>query len=175
MSKTDFDVFISKQAKVNSDKAIDWNAERDQWLKYLSDFYKKVDDFLKEYVEDGRVACKYTQQEIFEEYIGSYSAKALNIELGSHKLKLEPIGTNIIGGAKGRVDLIGANGKVKFVLVNKNASTPKINVWIKGEQPPKEETKIEWDWKIATPPPRIHYINLEQDTFLNALMEVVGG
>jgi hypothetical protein len=124
MSKTDFDAFISKQAKVNSDKAIDWDARRDEWLKYLSYFYKKVDGFLKEYVEDGRVACKYTEQEIFEEYIGSYSAKALNIELGSYKLKLQPIGTNIIG-AKGRVDLIGANGKVKFVLVNKNASAPK--------------------------------------------------
>jgi hypothetical protein len=71
---------------------------------------------------------------------------------------------------------IHTTGKVKFVLVNKNASTPKINVWIKGEQPPKEEAKIiQWDWKIATPPPRIQYINLQQDTFLNALMELVGG
>jgi hypothetical protein len=179
MSKTDFDVFINQQAKVKSDKSIDWEAERDEWLKYLSVFYKKVEGFLKEYVTDGRVACKYTEQEIFEEYIGSYSAKALNIELGSHKLKLEPIGTNIIG-AKGRVDLIGANGKVRFVLVNKNASTPKIklSVSIKGEEPPKEEKEpkvIEWEWKIATRPPRIQYINLEQDTFLEALMEVVGG
>jgi hypothetical protein len=54
----------------------------------------------------------------------------------------------------------------------------KNRVWIKGEDPPKEEEEakiIEWDWKIATRPPRIQYINLEQDTFLNALMEVVGG
>jgi hypothetical protein len=41
-----------------------------------------------------------------------------------------------------------------------------------AEEEPKD---IEWDWKIATPPPRIQYINLEQDTFLEALMEVVGG
>ncbi len=178
MSKKDFDIFIKKQAKTKSDKSIDWNAEKEEWLSHLSAFYKKVEDFLEEYINDGKVACEYENKTIFEEYIGSYPVQALNIKLGNHKLRLEPIGTNLIG-AKGRVDLIGANGKVKFVLVSKNASTPKnkVSVWIEGEESPEEEEPkvIEWEWKIATPPPRIKYINLEQDTFLEALMEVVGG
>lgn len=99
--------------------------------------------------------------------------------MAGHKVKLEPIGTNLIG-AKGRVDLIGKNGTIRFVLVNKNSSGPKIkvNIWIEGEEPPKQEevSKIlEWEWKISTPPPRIKYIEFNQETFLSALMEVVGG
>ena len=180
MSKKEFDEFISKQVNTKLDeKSIDWDAQRDEWLEYLSQFYKKVEGLLEEYLKDGKVILNYTEKTIFEEYIGSYSVQALNIELGSHKLKLEPIGTNLIG-SKGRVDLIGANGKVKFVLVNQNSSGPniKVNVWIEGEEPPEKDEDpkiIEWDWKIATSPPRIKYINFEQDTFLEALMEVVGG
>ncbi len=180
MSKKNFDKFISKQAKTRSDETpIDWEAKRNEWLDQLSNFYKKIEAFLEEYVKDGKIVHKYTEKTIFEEYVGAYSVQVLNIELGNHKLNLEPIGTNLIG-AKGRVDLIGANGKVKFVLVNKNSSEPKIkvSVWIEGEESPKKDEEpsvIEWGWKIATSPPRIKYINLEQDTFLEALMEVVGG
>jgi hypothetical protein len=180
MSKIDFDEFINNQIETKSDEnPIDWDMKRDEWLESLSKFYNKVETFLEEYVKDEKVKLLDEDKKIFAEYIGEYSVRILNIELGSHKLKLEPIGTNLIG-AKGRVDLIGANGTVKFVLVNKNSASPetKINIWIKGEEPPGKDDEpevIEWDWKISTPPPRIRYINLEQETFLDALMEVMGG
>ena len=180
MSKKAFDEFINKQVREKYDsKPVDWNARRDEWLDDLAKFYQKVEGFLAEYVKEKKLAINYTEETIFEEYIGSYSARTLNIELGHHKLRLEPVGTIIIG-ARGRVDLIGANGTVKFVLVNKQSSGPKIkvDVWIEGEEPPEKSDGsevIEWEWKIATPPPNIKYINLEQDTFLEALMEVIGG
>ncbi len=180
MSKKDFDEFISMQGKVETDeKPINWDVKRDEWLNYLSQFYKQIESFLKEYVSGGKVQYSYSEKAIFEEYIGDYTVQVLNIKLGSHKVKLEPIGTNLFG-AKGRVDLIGANGDVKFVLVNKNSSGPKIkvNIQINGEEPPGKDNEPqvdEWDWRIATPPPRVKYINLNQDTFLESLMEVVGG
>lgn len=180
MSKIDFDEFINNQIETKSDEnPIDWDTKLKEWLESLSQFYKKVENFLEEYVTDGKVKFQYENKTIFEEYIGEYSVRVLNIELAGRKLKLEPIGTNIIG-AKGRIDLIGANGTVKFVLVNKNSSAPetKINIWIEGEEPTEKDDEpevIEWDWKISTPPPRIRYINLEQETFLDALMEVMGG
>ena len=180
MSKKDFDEFINKQMQEKAEKKeIDWGAKRDEWLSSLDQFYKTIEEFLAEYVESGKVSYDYSEKTIIEEHIGEYSAKALTIELGHHKSKLEPIGTNLIG-ANGRVDLIGANGKVKFVLVDKTSSGPriKVTVWVSGDKPPEEEEEkkeIEWGWKIATPPPRIQYIDLQQDTFLDALMEVVGG
>lgn len=180
MSKKHFDEFIDKKIKEKAEeKIIDWNSHRDEWLKYLSQFYNRVENFLDEYRRDGKLSFKYTDKEIFEEHIGSYSAKTLEIQLGSYQIKLDPIGT-ILVGAKGRVDLIGANGKIKFVLVNKHSSVPqmKFNVWIDGEEHPQEDNEvqdIELEWKIATPPPRIKYINFEQDAFFDALMEVIGG
>jgi len=181
MGKKDFDDFLNKQAQEkNAGKQIDWDAKRNEWIEYLDQFYKTVEQFLSEYVENGKISYKYSEKKIIEDYIGEYSAKVIQIELGPHTIKLEPVGTNLIG-AKGRVDLIGANGKVKFVLVDKTSSGPRIKmtVWVNGEKPPadREEGKkdAEWGWKIATPPPSIQYIDLEQDTFFDALMEVVGG
>lgn len=182
MSKKNFDDFINKQldTKNNIEKTINWDSKREEWLKYLAEFYETIKTFLNEYATAGKLSYQYSKKDIFEEYIGSYPVDVLDIKLGEQKVRLEPIGTNLIG-AKGRVDLIGANGKIKFVLVNKNASSSqiKVNVWIDGEDFPKEEKEpqeiVEWCWKIATPPPRIQYINLEQDTFLEALIEVVGG
>lgn len=180
MGKKDFDEFLNKQVQEkDADKQIDWKAKLDEWVEYLDEFYKTVEGFLSEYLESGKINYEYSEKKIIEDYIGEYSVKVLQIELGPHTIKLEPIGTNLIG-AKGRVDLMGANGKVKFVLVDKSSSGPRIKmtVWVSGEKPPeKEEEKkdIEWDWKIATPPPSIKYIDLEQDTFFDALMEVAGG
>ena len=179
MGKKEFDDFIKKQKIASeSEKEIDWEANKEEWLKRLDDFYLIIEEYLKEYVAEDKVKYSYSNIEITETYIGSYIAKTLNIDLGKHKVELKPIGTTLIG-AKGRVDLIGANGKVKFVLVNKDLSAPRIKfeIYIQGEEPAKKEEEpeiLEWDWKIATPPPRISYINLEQETFLDALMEVVG-
>jgi len=37
----------------------------------------------------------------------------------------------------------------------------------------KEADGIEWAWKIATPPPRIKYIEVNAESFFDALMEVI--
>lgn len=182
MSKRDFDAFINQVNQKTDEQKIDWDRTRDEWLNYLSGFYKTIEGFLEEYKKAGKLSYDYSKKEIFEEYIGSYTVDVMNIRLGEHKVKLEPIGTNLIG-AHGRVDLIGANGKVKIGLVNKNYSdTFSIKVSILGED--KEESKtqeikkaeeIELEWKIATPPPKIKYIELNQEVFFDAMLEVVGG
>ena len=154
MSKKDFDKFLDKQVKLKqTEKTVDWNLKRDKWLNNLTNFYNQINIFLEEYVSKNKIKCIPENISIFEDNIGNYTAKSLNIEMGNRKAKLQPIGTNVIC-AKGRVDLIGPNGKVKFVLVNKNPE------------------KSDLEWEIATPPPQIEYIDLKQDTFLDALMEV---
>lgn len=77
--------------------------------------------------------------------------------------------------------MVGANGTVKFVLIDKNSSKSpfKINIII-NEEETKEKAKEpdvtpEWGWKVATPPPNIAYIDFEQETFLESLLEVIGG
>ena len=38
-----------------------------------------------------------------------------------------------------------------------------------------ENAPIEWEWKITTPPPRIKYIDINEESFFSALMEVING
>jgi len=181
MSKKDFDDFIEKQTlDQQKNNPVNWDKKREEWLAYLEQFYQLIKGFLKEYEHEGKVSCTRSKKEIFEEYIGAYTVNVLNISIAGQKLKIKPIGTNIIG-AKGRVDLIGAKGTVKFVLVDKEATAPtfKVNIRIHGEEYNdgniKEPEIKDWAWKIATPPPGMSYIELEQDSFLSAVMEVING
>jgi hypothetical protein len=182
MSKKNFDDFINQQVNKRHDEhTIDWDAKRNQWLNNIEQFYAITETFLDEYKSSGKLNYEYSNKNIFEEYIGSYTVRVLDIKLGEHKVRLEPIGTNVIS-ADGRIDLIGVNGKIKFVLVDKNYSAPspiKVIVKIEGEQKVgsqeiKKPEKIDLVWKIATPPPRIKYIDLDQEVFFDAILEVIG-
>lgn len=182
MSKQDFDTFINQVSEKKSQLDIDWNSIRDNWLRDLDRFYDKIEEFLKEYRDTGKLFYEFSEKLIFEEFLGHFPVKVMDIRLGEHRVKLEPIGINIIG-ADGRIDLIGANGKVKFVLVNEKHSSPppiKFSIEIEGqpvapESPINSPEDIKLAWKIATPPPRIKYKDLNQEIFLEALLEVIGG
>jgi hypothetical protein len=76
---------------------------------------------------------------------------------------------------------------VKFVLVPENNNVPKIETAILSTEEDKKKWKEKQDkitkknneankiWKIATPLPNIKYINLDEETFFDALMEVING
>ncbi|SEH04812.1 hypothetical protein [Candidatus Venteria ishoeyi] len=179
MNTNSFDDFIEQQTKSAQTTPIDWEKRLEEWKNYLDTFYSSVEEYLKPYIDAEKLSIDKTQIHLQEEYVGEYETQQLTIHLGSNTIRLKPVGTNLIA-AKGRVDMLGPKGEVKFVLVNKDFSGPEINVriWIKEEeQPPKEKVKpvTGWAWKIATPPPHISYIELEQESFQSALMEVVNG
>ena len=179
MTNQSFDDFVSQRSKASDEREIDWAAKLEDWQRYLSVFYEKVESFLNSYIESGKLTLTKRSIGLLEEYIGSYKVDALDIILGDTKITLTPIGTNLIG-AKGRVDMKGPRGTVKFVLVPKDLSGPEISIQviIQGEEASaKEEVKpiTDWEWKISTPPPRINYIELEEESFQTALMEVVNG
>ena len=177
MTNKSFDDFINREASKKAE--IDWKAKLDEWKKHLSEFHDKVEKFLKPYIESGKLDLTRRTVNWHEEYIGSYQVEALDILLGDTKITFTPIGTNLIG-VEGRVDMTGSRGTVKFVLVQKDLSGPKINIQIRTqskEVSPEEKIEpiIEWEWKISTPPPRINYMELGEESFQAALMEVVNG
>ena len=179
MINQSFDDFVNHQNRDSEKNEIDWVAKLEEWKRYLSIFHEKVEVFLNPYIESGKLTLTKRSVGLHEEYIGSYEVDALDILLGGAKITLTPIGTNLIG-AKGRVDMRGPKGTVKFVLVPKDSNGPKISVQVRiqGEDATaKEEVKIitDWEWKISTPPPAINYIELEKESFQTALMEVVNG
>jgi hypothetical protein len=179
MSTKNFKEFIEQQSTSAKEITVDWRQELNEWKVFLNVFYGIVEGFLKPYVDSNKLSIVKDDIDLQEEYIGPYTVQTLKICLGNNKILLKPIGTNLIA-AKGRVDMIGPKGQVKFVLVPKGSAGPKISIRtrVEGENPPQEEKPKpinEWSWKIATPPPRISYVELEAESFQSALMEVVNG
>lgn len=184
MGKQQFDEFINERMSLQDEYAsIDWNEKRNTWLEHVDQLYKTVEEMLKDYVQSEKVKLtKDKKKDIFEDFIGKYSVVLLEIDVVERKAILEPIGINVIG-ASGRVDLVGENGRVKFVLVDKHASAPqvKFDIRINGEDSgvsTEDKTEVSGNdlvWKIATAPPTIKYLEINQDNFFDALMEVVGG
>jgi hypothetical protein len=177
MSKREFVEYIKKNDKEDPEP-FDRDMLREEWLQYVQQFFDRILSYLKELIESNDITVKYHAKTINESSIGEYNVQRMILWFKRNEVVLDPIGRNIIG-AKGRIDMKSNAGKVRFVLVNKKFESPVIKVDIKITDIPKlelnepEKSKIELDWKIATPPPDIKYINLTEDTFFDALMEIV--
>ena len=179
MSRLEFEKVVDQLVQKNP-REPDKEKRFDEWQIYLKQFYDRVDEFLKKYVSEKKIQCEEAEEKIYEDYIGEYKVKKLTITLGYKTAALVPIGTFLFG-AKGRIDLEGSHGKISFVLVDKNANSfsEKVPIRMKsnGEEIEREQTdpeQIDWEWKIATNPPNTSYIDFKQDTFLSALLEVIG-
>lgn len=176
MSNSRFEDFLNKQNSQSQSTMVDWNIELNEWKESLESLYKEIQSFLQPYIQEEKINLSYQIIKIEEENIGEYEVQEALISFGNNAVKLVPIGTNLIG-AKGRVDLIGPKGKIRFVLVNSAATAPKISfrVCIQGEEHPEEEEcpeEIKWEWKIATSPPQVRYFPLTKDSFFDSLMEI---
>lgn len=179
MSKKDFEEFLNKHATKTPEKEIDWEAQKKEWLDYINQFYKSVEEWLAPYKEDGKVSYEFKPLTLTEENIGTYEVNVMHVNFAGQKITFEPIGTLLIG-TKGRIDLEGARGRVQFILADKDSKGVKVNFSVSiGVQPEKnpEEIKIpDWTWKIVLREPRkISYAEFNEDNFFDALMEIVNG
>lgn len=176
MADTTFRDFIDQQTAIPT-TTVDWNQQREEWLHHLGQFYHLVEEFICEYVEQGKVRLQRGTKDLREEFIGNYSVDTLTLHIGPNEIDFDPIGTNLIG-ARGRVDMCSARGTVKFVLVPEDATTtvPRVRV-VEGAEPVQEPVAPgqNWTWKIATPPPEVRCVELCKDSFQDAVMEVVNG
>lgn len=182
MSLDKFEEFL--QEEDTEEIKIDWSEKKLFFIKKMENFYSQVNKFVEPYKE--KISINHEDYTINEDYIGSYQTKKMILRIKNNEIIFTPIGANLIS-AWGRIDMEGANGVVKFVLVPENSSVPKIETAILST----EEDKLEWQkqkhkisennqkaykvWKIATPPPNIEYITFNKETFINALMEVMNG
>jgi hypothetical protein len=175
----EFEEFVKRQkSSVVAEPPVDWDKERRDWLAHLDSLYKKVESFLKKYKDEGSVEIDYKETELFEENLGTYPVKTMVIRIGRQVTNLTPVGTLLVG-SKGRVDVDGPYGKAALVLVDKDAVSPRPRIRVRIIDPKEKvqpeienEKKIEWVWKIATPPPALQYIDLNAESFLQLIMEI---
>jgi hypothetical protein len=181
MGKKEFEEYITSSTK-NESKGIDVAKELGEWRTYLNKLYDSiVYIWMKDYISKGMVQVASKTKTIHEEFSGEYEVPALDIIFAGKTVRLDPIGTMLIG-AKGRVDLIGKNGTVALILVDKKLDGPNIQVKMftskkeakdyeekkKGEQP----KVVEWEWKVFIKNEQIRYAELNEDVFFDIIMEL---
>lgn len=180
MGRKNFEEYLESQKDTNKND-INWDLKKEEWIEEVNSFLKQIGNYFTNYKDN--VVINEQSFTINEEYLGSYEIKKLILNFNSDTVIFTPVGRNIIG-ARGRIDMEGKAGKVKFVLVGEETQSPNIISSIitsKQEQEEHEKSLIKTTnkekniWKIATPPPKIKYLELNEDSFFDALMEVING
>lgn len=187
MNKEDFEKFLKDNAVIEKEEVkIDWDKEKKEWLDFINSFYTQIQEWLEEYKQKGLIKYSYTQKNITEDNIGSYYAKKMDLILAGKCLTFDPIGTLLIG-TKGRIDLIGPKGTIKFLLADKLSKGLEFkftSTVITGNDSEKslekeqkvDEKSIEWVWKILERhTSRISYVEFTEENFFEALMELTSG
>lgn len=182
MGKDEFEQLLKDRTeRRRTETEIDWDDQKLQWLQYLDEFYATILEFLASYIENGSVEMMERDIPLTEENLGTYNARELSFNIQGERVVFEPIGTLLIG-AKGRIDMRSDKGVVRFILVGQHSDRPHIEVRVtidgKEERPtPKRQRQetVKWVWKIATSPPKISYLELNEDSFFSSLMEILNG
>ena len=179
MSKKDFDNFLKNHNSDPTKKGIDWTARKNEWLKFIDEFYKSVEGWLEPYIKKNKIKYEYRSIELTEDYIGVYEVRSLVISLANQQIKLKPIGTLLLG-TQGRIDMEGARGRVTFILADKDSRGVKFGFSIsENKKSPSKNTEAQppdWTWKIVLREQRrIAYDEFNEENFFGAMMEIVNG
>lgn len=160
-------------------QAVDWEKRKTWWVSKINDLYKEVQEWLAPLVPEV-LRIELGTMPVYEERLGSYEAPYININVDFEVVKLNPIGTIIIG-AFGRIDLIGEEGSVK-ILLEQRGHRPQIRVYIGqaeiarfDKQPkPPDYDHMETEWIVPTEKgrPKKYHI-LTREVFYDALKRVM--
>jgi hypothetical protein len=112
----------AKLQKVNTTPINDWAVRKQSWLTSVSKLYETVEQWLSELVNEGYIQITKENQTLSEAQIGEYQITKLGIELGSHAVILEPVGTRV-HRAYGRIDFFLRGKKLTgyMLILTKNA------------------------------------------------------
>jgi hypothetical protein len=143
--------------------------------------YAMVGAYLGSYLDAGQIKIDYRSISLNEEYIGDYSVREMLITVGTKVIRMEPIGTFLIG-SKGRVDVVGPVARARLLLVDSKirflAQMVQVSVDMNGglpQTPVPNPHPIEWVWRLVTRPPQSEIVVLTKETFLSMLVEIANG
>ena len=183
MTNNAFDEFVKRQVdRADNTSAagdVDWDKTLENWLDELRTLFAKMEEYLRKYIESGEIRIQRDKIALSENALGTYETARLTFYIGNEKIIARPMGTLLIG-ARGRVDLVGAKGTLRLVLLDKGGPTLRTRIDIGGRT--EEESVVslltagnvkERGWYIATPPPKVMTTPLNEDSFRDALMELM--
>jgi hypothetical protein len=176
MATGSFDDFVQREidaASKSDGSSVNWERERTEWLRYLSNLYLTLNAFLKPYIDAGQISV-YTGNtwEINEEHLGTYAVPQMSIVIGAKTVILEPMGTVQVGN-RGRVDVTCGLARAMMILVESGTVAQLIpsSGLGKPEASGKSLATGRWVWKIVTR----DTVDLTRDTFQSLLIQIARG
>src|SRR3954454_22974893 len=76
---------------------IDWQAKKDLWLRSVESLFEQVSEMLADSITSGVVKVRRFKVEVTEDFIGTYSAPALEVIVGNERVDFRPKGVTVMG------------------------------------------------------------------------------
>jgi nucleoside-diphosphate-sugar epimerase len=112
------ELFREKKRKAKP-ATINWRAKRDAWIKAVQSLYRTIEgDYLKSAKSD--VDITHPDKVVTENYIGEYHIPELCLRVGDEQVIFSPKGVNVVGPAKGRIDVQGDRGEATIIWLPGN-------------------------------------------------------
>lgn len=138
-----FEEFLNRKKEQSKEQNINWEERKSIWIKSVDSLFSKIKGWLEPFEKQGLVVFKEREIKCYEDYLGEYIIKKLDIFLGSDIISLVPKGT-IILGSFGRIDMMGNDGDIMIIEPEWNEwkfarRTPMLKVWDLSEESFKAE------------------------------------
>ena len=181
MPPNDFDRFVSGLQADKENQREFWSRQKDEYIAKVDSLYDSIEEFLAPWTSNGSIAIEYHPHSIHEEDTGPYEVRKCIILIGNRSVALTPVGTQLIG-TKGRIEVSGASGRSRLMLVDAASQGPRVLVTMasprrkeKKQVDPQPERDIDWTWKIVSNPPDLKFIDFNRDNFLDLIMGITNG
>jgi hypothetical protein len=109
------DLLEKKKKQSAGASAVDWDDRRDKYLAAVQSLYRQIEEMLAEPIRQKSVTLQRRTKQLTESFIGTYAADDLILVIGNEQVRFSPRGRNI-GGATGRVDVLGERGETMLLL-----------------------------------------------------------
>ena len=114
-----FEDFLSqKEVEGRDQPVIDDEKIKEDWLAQIDKFYSLIQNFLDNYLQEGKILKEWKTIQLNEEILGEYEVQQLILKIGNTRVLFTPIG-RIILGALGRIDMSSDFGSVRFIVLPK--------------------------------------------------------
>src|ERR1017187_3855874 len=114
--------FLRSRKEQAAKPEINWQARKDNWVRSVEGLYALVRKMLRKSIESKDVSVRTFDLEVTEDYIGTYTIPALELNVGAERVEFRPKGIMVLG-AEGRVDIRGAGDTVTLIKRTENGDS----------------------------------------------------
>src|ERR1022692_2693676 len=89
--------FLRSRKEQAAKPEINWQARKDNWVRSVEGLYALVRKMLRKSIESKDVSVRTFDLEVTEDYIGTYTIPALELNVGAERVEFRPKGIMVLG------------------------------------------------------------------------------